>query len=137
MPSRACCHELMNEMFENCTSIKTLDLSSFNTENIVNMSRMFYSCTSLNSLDLSSFNVSNCLFHENMFYNISPELMQKLNKSYPWVESFIKDEKDNSKENPSKDTTLPTQPSKEVKITTIIQEPTEAKEEKTTQNEVK
>ena len=145
--------ELMNEMFENCISIETLALSSFSTENIVNMSRMFYSCTSLNSLDLSSFNVSNCLYHDNMFDNLAPELLQKLKKSYPWVASVDNNNKqDNSKENPSKDTTLPTQlksndtliyttlptqPSNEVKITTIIQEQTEAKEEKTTQNEIK
>ena len=48
----------MGYMFINCSSLTSLDLSSFNTKNVVNMASMFYSCSSLSSLDLSSFNTS-------------------------------------------------------------------------------
>ena len=46
----------LGSMFQNCTSLQTLDLSSWNTENVTSMSGMFRSCTSLQTLDISSFN---------------------------------------------------------------------------------
>ena len=46
-------------MFENCSAITTLDLSSFNTSNVTNMAQMFQDCTSLTTLNLSSFNTKN------------------------------------------------------------------------------
>ena len=45
----------MSEMFKYCKSLTNLDLSSFNTTNVTNMSHMFYRCESLTNLDLSSF----------------------------------------------------------------------------------
>ena len=49
----------MDQMFRNCSSLKSLDLSSFNTRNVTNMFCMFNTCSSLTSLDLSSFNTAN------------------------------------------------------------------------------
>ena len=49
----------VDSMFSNCSSLTSLDLSSFNTLNVTNMSSMFYICSSLTSLDLSSFNTLN------------------------------------------------------------------------------
>ena len=54
-------------MFCDCFSLKSLDLSSFNTNNVTNMNHMFGGCKSLESLDLSSFNTcnvtdTNCMF---------------------------------------------------------------------------
>jgi len=46
-------------MFYNCSSLKSIDLSLFNTTNVNNMSNMFYDCSSLESIDLSSFNTTN------------------------------------------------------------------------------
>ena len=46
-------------MFKECSSLKTINLSSFNTSNVTNMSEMFNKCYSLISIDLSSFNTSN------------------------------------------------------------------------------
>ena len=46
----------MDNMFNNCYSLKSLDLSSFNTENVTVMQAMFFGCKSLQSLNLSSFN---------------------------------------------------------------------------------
>ena len=48
--------QYLGSMFQNCTSLQTLDLSSWNTENVTSMSSMFNGCSSLTTLDLSSFN---------------------------------------------------------------------------------
>ncbi|MBR1453403.1 MAG: BspA family leucine-rich repeat surface protein, partial [Lachnospiraceae bacterium] len=57
--------------FQNCSSLTSLDLSSFNTSNATNMKYMFGGCSSLTSLNISSFNTSNVTTMENMFYNCS------------------------------------------------------------------
>ena len=51
-------------MFSDCSSLQSIDLSSFNTTNVKNMSSMFLGCSSLRSIDLSSFNTTNV---ENMY----------------------------------------------------------------------
>ena len=56
-------------MFNDCESLTSLDLSSFNTSLVTNMNRMFFGCGSLTSLDLSSFNTSACTDMGYMFYN--------------------------------------------------------------------
>ena len=47
-------------MFYGCSSLTSLDLSSFNTAACTNMGAMFSGCRSLTSLDLSSFNTAAC-----------------------------------------------------------------------------
>ena len=49
----------MNRMFYGCSSLKNLDLSNFNTQNVTDMNGMFAGCKSLKSLDLSNFNTQN------------------------------------------------------------------------------
>lgn len=44
--------ENMGSMFSNCTSLETLDLSSFNTEKVTNMLAMFEGSTSLRTIKL-------------------------------------------------------------------------------------
>lgn len=44
--------ENMREMFSKCTSLETLDLSSFNTEKVTNMSEMFVGSTNLRTINL-------------------------------------------------------------------------------------
>lgn len=44
--------ENMGSMFSNCTSLETLDLSSFNTEKVTNMSEMFVGSTNLRTINL-------------------------------------------------------------------------------------
>lgn len=44
--------ENMRSMFSNCTSLETLDLSSFNTEKVTNMSEMFVGSTNLRTINL-------------------------------------------------------------------------------------
>lgn len=48
----------MNSMFSDCSALTSLDLSNFDTSYVTNMNNMFSSCTSLTSLDLSSFDTS-------------------------------------------------------------------------------
>ena len=59
----------MGNMFYNCTSLTSLDLSNFNTSKVTDMTMMFYKCSSLTNLDLSSFNTSNVTNMVEMFYN--------------------------------------------------------------------
>ena len=58
-----------NYMFDGCSSLTSLDLSSFNTQNVTNMEYMFYDCNSLISLDLSNFNTQNVDDMRGMFFN--------------------------------------------------------------------
>ena len=55
-------------MFSRCSSLVTVDLSSFDTSNVVRMSGMFSSCRSLVSLNLSNFNTSNVVDMQGMFF---------------------------------------------------------------------
>lgn len=59
----------MNDMFMNCSSLKTIDTSKFNTAKVKDMQFMFYNCSSLQTLDVSNFNTSNVTDMTNMFYN--------------------------------------------------------------------
>ena len=58
-------------MFFGCSSLSSIDLSSFNTSNSNNMSRMFFGCSSLKSVNLSSFNTTNVKDMRLMFYGCS------------------------------------------------------------------
>ncbi len=49
----------MSYMFNGCESLKSIDISNFNTNNVTNMSYMFNECESLKSIDISNFNTNN------------------------------------------------------------------------------
>ena len=57
----------MSGMFGCCSSLASLDLSSFGTSKAADMSSMFYDCQSLTSLDLSSFGTSSATDMSSMF----------------------------------------------------------------------
>ena len=57
----------MEYMFSDCESLTSLDVSNFNTSNVTNMKRMFKGCKSLTSLEVSSFNTSNVIDMEQIF----------------------------------------------------------------------
>ena len=61
----------MNYMFDNCESLKSLDLTKFNTENVTSMKFMFEACTTLTSLDVSNFNTAKVTDINYMFSNCS------------------------------------------------------------------
>ena len=54
-------------MFTSCSGLTSLDLSSFDTSNVTDMSDMFSYCGGLTSLDLSSFDTSNVTSMNGMF----------------------------------------------------------------------
>ena len=58
-------------MFRNCSSLPSLNLYNFNTNNVKDMSSMFYGCCSLTSLILSNFNTNNATDMREMFSNCS------------------------------------------------------------------
>ena len=60
----------MNDMFYNCRSLTKLDLSNFNTEKVTNMAGMFYNCYALTSLDIRNFYINNVIHFSNIFYNV-------------------------------------------------------------------
>ena len=60
-------------MFYNCSSLTSLNLSNFNTNNVTNMKDMFSYCSSLTSLNLSYFNTNNVSDMEGMFLDVNKE----------------------------------------------------------------
>ena len=59
----------MSHMFDNCYSLHYLNLSNFITNDVKNMSNMFDNCRSLTSLNLNNFNTNNVNNMSHMFYN--------------------------------------------------------------------
>ena len=66
----------MKFMFFQCNNLVKVDLSSFNTQNVTDMSRMFGSCIRLYKLDLSSFNTQNVKKNSDMFFNCYNSLIR-------------------------------------------------------------
>ena len=58
-------------MFQSCSSLTSLNLSNFNTNNVQDMSFMFNKCSSLTSLNLSNFNTNNVQDMSYMFNQCS------------------------------------------------------------------
>ena len=59
-------------MFFDCSGLKDLDLSSFNTAKVTTMGQMFYGCSSLKTIYVSDdFTTDHTSNHWNMFYNCS------------------------------------------------------------------
>ena len=61
----------MGSMFNGCSSLASIDLSSFDTSKVTNMSYMFNGCSSLASIDLSGFDTSQVTNMYIMFYRCS------------------------------------------------------------------
>ena len=57
----------MEWMFNNCSSLQTLDLSSFDTSNVTKLIRTFGYCKSLTALDLSNWDTSKVTNMDYMF----------------------------------------------------------------------
>lgn len=61
--------ENMSSMFEMCLNLKTLDVSNFNTANVTDMSHMFYRCEKLENLNITNFVTSSVTDMSDMFYD--------------------------------------------------------------------
>ncbi len=70
---------IMMDMFDNMSSLSSIDLSSFNTSNVSNMFEMFKDCSSITNLDLSAFDTSHVINIAKMFSNMAS--LQELNLS--------------------------------------------------------
>ena len=63
--------EIMDNMFNGCSALTSLDLTNFNTAKVTNMSYMFNGCSALKSLDLTNFNTAKVTEMGNMFNGCS------------------------------------------------------------------
>ena len=63
----------MSYIFFNCSSLTSLNLSNFNTNNVKYMSGMFCYCSSLTFLNLSNFNTNNVTNMSGMFDGVNNE----------------------------------------------------------------
>ena len=81
----------MSYMFSGCSSLKELNLSNFNTNNVINMYGMFKGCSSLKELNISNFNTNNVTNMEGMFYGCSDQFQNKIKDQYQNIkeEAFI------------------------------------------------
>ena len=57
----------MNNLFNGCSSLISLDIHNFDTSSVINMEYMLADCRNLNSLDLSNFNTSSVINMKSMF----------------------------------------------------------------------
>ena len=78
-------------MFSGCSSLKELNLSNFNTNNVTNMNSMFSGCSSLKELNLSNFNTNNVTNMRWMFSGCSKQLKNKIKSEYKNIkkEAFL------------------------------------------------
>ena len=58
-------------MFGQCTSLKSVNVSSLDTRSVGDFMAMFYKCKELTSLDLSNFNTENDFIFQNIFDSMS------------------------------------------------------------------
>lgn len=56
-------------MFSGCSNLKHLDLSNFNTNEVLDMSEMFSGCSNLIYLDITEFNMSKIIISEDNILN--------------------------------------------------------------------
>ena len=54
-------------MFKDCSSLTSINVSSFNTSKVTTMKEMFMNCREITSLDISSFNMSKVTNMESLF----------------------------------------------------------------------
>ena len=76
-----------NHMFSGCSSLASLDLSSFDTAAAKNLSYLFYGCSSLESPDLSSFDTAHVETMADLFTGCSKLAEVTLGESFAWVGS--------------------------------------------------
>ena len=58
----------INYMLYDCNSLTNIDLSKFNTQNVINIKAIFSGCNTLTNIDLSNFNTQNVIDMSYRFY---------------------------------------------------------------------
>ena len=61
----------MYAMFAGCSSLKDINLSTFNTDKVTNMAFLFYDCSALKNPDMTGFSTANVTDMRRMFYGCS------------------------------------------------------------------
>ena len=109
----------INRLFLNCNSLKSVDLSNFNCENVTNLSCIFRNCINLEKITFknyaSSFNTLNVTDMSSMFENCQRlkdlnllylNTSKVTNMSYMFYHCFLLDDLDFSKFNTEKVTNM-------------------------------
>ena len=79
----------MNSFFYGCSSLVSLDLSTFNTEKVLNLNKMFAKCIHLSYIDISNFSNKVGSYFE-IFTDLPSEGTIKLNKNiYEKIQKYI------------------------------------------------
>ena len=78
----------LTSMFCDCTKMESIDISAWDTSNIVNMDKMFCNCTSLTMLDLSTWNFENTESMNEMFSGCTTTLEKVYIENTSMAESF-------------------------------------------------
>ena len=79
-------------MFHSCSSLRSVDLSSLNTEKVNNMALMFYKCSSLTTLDISNFDTRKVTNMNSTFEDCTS--LQKIYAGDNWSVENVKDSKE-------------------------------------------
>ena len=81
-------------MFFGCSSLKELNLTNFNTDNVTSMWQMFSGCSSLKELNLTNFTTNKVKDMRSMFSECSDDLKWKIKSENENIkdEAFIDDE---------------------------------------------
>ena len=80
---------IMQNMFNYCSSLTSIDLSHFNTSKVTNMSLMFNNCSSLTSIDLSHFVMNGVNNTNGMFQKCSSLQNLVMPNDYTRIDSFM------------------------------------------------
>jgi len=65
----------MDNMFYNCSSLTSLDLSNFDISKVSSINYLFYNSIKLEHINLINFDELNLIFYDNLFYNIPENLV--------------------------------------------------------------
>lgn len=71
----------MDHTFENCASVKEMDLSSFNVPKINSMVNTFKNCRSLELLMMDNFEINSKINTSRIFDSINNEIIYVVNKA--------------------------------------------------------
>ena len=77
----------MVNMFRQCRALKKLDLSSFHTNKVLDMSYMFYICDSLKELNVDNFINNDSCEVEFMFWAVDDDLQKIIRKRNKYIKS--------------------------------------------------
>jgi len=71
----------MADMFYNCSSLTSIDLSNFDTSKVEIMEYMFYACTKLEYINLKYFTENESLTVKDFFYDVPDNIVICLNEN--------------------------------------------------------